>query len=147
MRVTCEVGTFEAPDGWVVLEGVGAAERAEIPDGSAETFRQSIVVCADTLPEGHDAESYFTMQQAVIPQVIPSCSIIESSASDSPGGVCRLMLQIDGTDAEVIAQWMAFVVAPPRVAVITGTALDASVGELPAHFEAAVASFKFVAPR
>ena len=143
MRVTCEVGSFDAPEGWVALEGVGAAERADLPDGSAETFRRSIVVSADTLPAGMDAARYFEVQQVAIPQVIPTCSIVDAQEATVEGAAWRIVLQIDSADAPVIAQWMAFLVEGSRVAVITATALDAAIGDTEALFDAAIASFDF----
>lgn len=147
MRVTCEIGSFDAPEGWVVLNGVGATERAELPDGSAETFRRSLVVSADALPPGMDAARYFEVQQLAIPEVIPTCSVVDAQEATVEGNAWRLVLQIDSTDAPVIAQWMAFLVEGSRVAVITATALDAAPADTETLFDAAIASFDFSAAR
>ncbi len=145
MRVTCEVGSFDAPEGWVVLDGVGATERADLPNGSAETFRRSIVVNADSLPAGMDTARYFEVQQVAIPQVIPTCSVVDVQEASVGRAAWRLVLQIDSADAPVIAQWMAFLVEGSRVAVITATALDAAPGDTETLLEAVIASFDFSA--
>lgn len=139
-RVVTVHGSFEAPPGWIVLEGEGAAEGPLVED----SVRRSIVVHGDRPLEGGGPRDYMAMQQRLLPEVIPGYGPLElRTLSDETWGPWLLRHRIDAPGEPALLQWQVYFFEEDRVGIMTATAPAEDPGDLQSQVFRAAGSFAF----
>lgn len=109
-------GGFDAPDGWELLPGVGAAESAR--EGA---FRRSLVLTGEALDPPCEPAVYLERQKVIVPAVLAGVSALAVARPDGDGP-WTMSYEVDPPDDEPFAQRQAYAFGEGRVQVLTLTA-------------------------
>ena len=139
-RVVTVHGSFEAPAGWLLLEGDGAAE-GPLSEGAV---RRSMVLHGDRVMEGAGPTDYMAMQQRLLPEAIPGYGPLElRTLSDEIQGPWLLRHRIDAPGEPGLLQWQVYFFEEDRVGILTATAPAEDPGDLPSQVFRAAGTFAF----
>ena len=123
-RVENEHGSFDAPEGWFILEGLGATEETPDTRPEARKFVRSMVLTGDELPEGTEAEAYLEHQKTILEGALPRFALIDALVpTPASPGPCVLRYQFLPPDADAwLVQLQSYWFHARRVSLLTMTA-------------------------
>lgn len=145
-RCETRVGSFEAPDGWMLLGEVGVVEGAPPAADAPPVFRRSIVLSGDVPLEGRTPAEYLATQQHLLAEMLPGFVSLEARAPDvGDGAVGLFRYRFAHEEGEDLTQRQAYFFEARRIAVLTLTLrADAPADDaVEACFTRAVESFVF----
>jgi hypothetical protein len=145
-RCETRVGSFEAPDGWMLLGEVGVVEGAPPAADAPPVFRRSIVLSGDVPLEGRTPAEYLATQQHLLAEMLPGFVSLEARAPDvGDGAVGLFRYRFAHEEGEDLTQRQAYFFEARRIAVLTLTLRADSPADdaVEACFTRAVESFVF----
>lgn len=145
-RCETRVGSFEAPDGWMLLGEVGVVEGAPPAADAPPVFRRSIVLSGDVPLEGRTPAEYLATQQHLLAEMLPCFVSLEARAPDvGDGAVGLFRYRFAHEEGEDLTQRQAYFFEARRIAVLTLTLRADSPADdaVEACFTRAVESFVF----
>lgn len=123
-RVETACGSFEAPDGWTILEGLGATDGVPDMRPEAREFLRSLVLTGDDVPEGVTGEAYMERQEAMLAGTLPRFTKLDAHVPSPVGqGPCVLRYYLLPPDAEAwLMQFQAYWFHGASASILTLTA-------------------------
>lgn len=123
-RVETPYGSFEAPEGWPLLEGLGATDGPPDTRPEARAFVRSLVLTGDDVPDGVTGEVYMERQEAMLAGTLPRFAKIDAHVPSPVGqGPCVLRYHLLPPDAEAwLVQFQAYWFHGASAAILTLTA-------------------------
>lgn len=140
VRIASDHGAFEAPDGWVEMQGLGAVARPPTgPDD--ESVRPSVVLTGDTRAEGTTMGAYVLAQQATLERLLAGWRSIDGTTPEAEPGPAVLRHCFQPPDGQWVLQYQAYWFFGGRVAILTVTTPSAEANASWEVFSRAVASY------
>jgi hypothetical protein len=140
-RVNNEHGAFDAPDGWAVIEGLGAVARPVAELAEPVGVRPSIVLTGDERADGVAMGDYLQAQLASLEKLLCDWRSIDGTTPEAEPGPAVLRHCFQAPDAGWVLQYQAYWFLGVRVAILTATAPAADANAAWETFSQAVASY------
>ncbi len=120
-RVENEHGSFEAPDGWTLMPGLGAAGCAPEALSNPQAPHPSVILTGDVRPEGQSITAYVAAQLVALEKLLPGWRSIDGNVTDVEPGPAVVRHGFQPPDQGWVVQFQAYWFAGPRVAIMTMT--------------------------
>lgn len=141
-RIVTDAGSFDAPDAWATMEGLGAT--AVAPEQMADPAagpRPSLVMVGDARDAAVTPSAYVQTQLDVIASFSPNWRMIDGTVTDAEPGPALVRHTYESAHDGWIVQFQAFWFLGARVSILTATAPAARAAELWDEFGRAVGTF------
>lgn len=141
-RIVTDGGSFDAPDAWATMEGLGATAvaAAQMADPTAGA-RPSLVMVGDERPSGATPSAYVQTQLQAIATFSPNWRLIDGTITDAEPGPAIVRHTYESAHDGWIVQFQAYWFFGARVSILTATAPAARAAELWEEFGRAVGTF------
>jgi hypothetical protein len=145
-RVSNEHGSFEAPDAWTQMPGLGAAgctpEELSNPTGP----HPSMILTGDVRDAAQGPVAYVAAQFEVLAKLMPEWRSIDGNVTDAEPGPAVVRHGFLAPDEGWMVQFQAYWFFGERVSILTSTSTSAGVAAAWEVFSVAVASFEAPPP-
>lgn len=140
-RISNEHGSFDAPDDWTQMPGLGAAGCSPAELSEPTRPHPSILLTGDVRDAAMTASVYVTAQLDALSKLLTEWRSIDGSLSDAEPGPTVVRHGFNALDEGWIVQFQAYWFFGERVSILTATTPAAETTPAWEVFSLAVASF------
>lgn len=141
-RVSNEHGSFEAPDAWTHMPGLGAAGCSAEELSSPTRPHPSILLTGDVRDRSVGAATYVTTQLDALSKLMPEWRSIDGNVTDAEPGPAVVRHGFNAPDEGWIVQFQAYWFFGERVSILTATTPAAETNAAWEVFALAMSSFE-----
>lgn len=141
-RVSNDHGSFEAPDAWTQMPGLGAAGCSPEELSAPTRPHPSILLTGDVRDPAMRASAYVAAQLDALSKLMAEWRSIDGNVTDAEPGPAVVRHGFNAPDEGWIVQFQAYWFFGERVSIVTATTPAADTSAAWEVFAAAMASFE-----